>query len=129
MSAAEAMTDAPEAEPPETLAPRDHALWPGISTALRGVFDPEIPVNIYELGLIYAVEIDADPEDTTQANLTILMSLTAPGCPVAGEMPGMVQNAVERVDGVKSAHVELVWEPSWTPALMADTAKLTLNMY
>ena len=123
MTVAEPYSDAPEAEPPQTMAPREHPLWPGIATAFRSVFDPEIPVNIYELGLIYAVEIDEQDE------VIVMMSLTAPGCPVAGEMPGQVQAAVEKVEGVKSAHVELVWEPGWTPSLMADTAKLQLNMF
>ena len=112
-----------EAEPPEVTAPRDNPLWPGIAAQLRTVFDPEIPVNIYELGLIYLVEIDAEN------NVSVLMSLTAPGCPVAGEMPGMVQTAVQDAPGVNTATVDLVWDPPWNPSLMADTAKLTLNMY
>ena len=112
-----------EQEPPEMIAPRDHPLWPGIAAQMRTVYDPEIPVNIYELGLIYMVEIDAEN------NVTVLMSLTAPGCPVVGEMPGMVQTAVQGAAGVNSASVNLVWDPPWNPSLMADTAKLTLNMY
>ncbi len=129
MTAAEPHDAMQESEPPETLAPRDNPLWPGVAAALRSVYDPEIPVNIYELGLIYGVEIDADAEDPAQANVMIMMSLTAPACPVAGEMPGMVQSAVEKAEGIKSVHVELVWEPAWNPTLMADTAKLQLNMY
>jgi FeS assembly SUF system protein len=116
-------TDMPEAEPPSTVAPRDHTLWPAISKALRSVYDPEIPVNIYELGLIYNVAIDEGGQ------VSIVMSLTAPGCPVAGEMPGQVQEAVKSVEGVQDAAVELVWDPAWNPSLMAETAKLQLNMY
>ncbi len=115
--------DMPESEPPSTAAPRDHALWPGIAKALRSVYDPEIPVNIYELGLIYTVDIDE------KAEVKIKMSLTAPGCPVAGEMPEQVRQAVASVEGVSDAGVELVWDPTWNPSLMAETAKLQLNMF
>ena len=117
---------ADEAEPPSVTAPRDNALWPGIAKALRRVYDPEIPVNIYELGLIYTVEI---AEAAERPDIRITMSLTAPGCPVAGEMPGMVREAVEVVEGVGTVEVELVWDPTWNPSFMADTAKLQLNMY
>lgn len=112
-----------EAEPPEIEAPRGHPLLPGIVNALKDVFDPEIPVNIYELGLIYKIEID--PE----SNVAIRMTLTAPGCPVAGEMPDQVREAVMAVDGVGEVDVELVWDPTWSPALMAETAKLQLGMF
>jgi len=112
-----------EAEPPSIEAPRGHPLLPGIVNALKDVFDPEIPVNIYELGLIYKIEID--PE----SNVAIRMTLTAPGCPVAGEMPDQVREAVFAVDGVGEVEVELVWEPTWSPALMAETAKLQLGMF
>jgi FeS assembly SUF system protein len=122
-AAANMEIDMQEAEPPSTVAPRDHALWPSISKALRSVYDPEIPVNIYELGLIYDVAIDEN------ARVKITMSLTAPGCPVAGEMPGQVQDAVKQVEGVSDAAVELVWDPAWNPSLMAETAKLQLNMF
>ena len=115
--------DMPEAEPPSITAPRDHALWPAVVKALRSVYDPEIPVNIYELGLIYDVAIDDD------AQVKIIMSLTAPGCPVAGEMPGQVADAVKQAEGVRNAEVELVWDPTWNPSLMAETAKLQLNMF
>lgn len=112
-----------EAEPPSLEAPRGHPLLPRVVSALKEVFDPEIPVNIYELGLIYKIEID--PED----NVAIKMTLTAPGCPVAGEMPEQVREAVFRADGVNEVDVELVWEPSWNPSLMAETAKLQLGMF
>ena len=90
--------------------------------ALRTVYDPEIPVNIYDLGLIYALEIDPP------GRVAIGMTLTAPGCPVAGEMPGWVEAAALKVDGVKTVKVNLVFDPPWTPARMSDEAKLELNM-
>ena len=94
-----------------------------IIEALKTVYDPEIPVNIYDLGLIYEFDVDAN---TGHAH--VLMTLTAPGCPVAGAMPGWVQEAVESVEGVKSAEVEMAWEPPWTPDMMSMRAKLELNM-
>jgi len=100
----------------------DVASEDAVIEALRTVYDPEIPVNIYELGLIYSCDI-ADNGD-----VTIEMSLTAPGCPVAGEMPGMVVNAVETVEGTGEIVVTLVWEPQWTPERMSDDAKLALGM-
>ena len=90
--------------------------------ALKTVYDPEIPVNIYDLGLIYDLYID------DQGNVDLLMTLTAPGCPVAGSMPNWVQAAVESVPGVESCTVELAWEPPWTPEMMSMRAKLELNM-
>jgi FeS assembly SUF system protein len=90
--------------------------------AFKTVFDPEIPVDIYELGLIYKVDIDDN------GHVDIEMTLTAPGCPVAGEMPGWVEAAALKVEGVTSAKVNLVFEPPWTPARMSDEAKLELNM-
>ena len=95
-----------------------------IITALKTVYDPEIPVDIYELGLIYDLDVN---EDTGQVN--VAMTLTAPGCPVAGSMPGWVQEAVESVPGVKEAYVDLVWEPPWQPGMMSMRAKLELNMF
>lgn len=90
--------------------------------AFKTVFDPEIPVDIYELGLIYKVDIG------DEGHVDIDMTLTAPGCPVAGEMPGWVENAAAQVSGVTSVKVNLVFEPPWTPARMSDEAKLELNM-
>jgi FeS assembly SUF system protein len=90
--------------------------------AFKTVFDPEIPVDIYELGLIYKVDINDD------RHVDIEMTLTAPGCPVAGEMPGWVETAARKVEGVKSARVNLVFDPPWSPARMSDEAKLELNM-
>ncbi len=92
-----------------------------IITALKSVFDPEIPVDIYELGLIYKVDLDDD------RLLTVDMTLTAPGCPVAGEMPVWVEGAVRGVDGVEDVKVEMVFDPPWTPERMSDEAKLELG--
>ena len=110
--------------PPYTQANKDHPLWLQVQTALRDVYDPEIPVNIYELGLIYKVDIN--PENN---NVSIEMTLTSPGCPVAGEMPGMVENSVRTVEGINDVDVTLVWDPPWDPSKMAETAKLQLNMF
>jgi len=92
-------------------------------TALKTVFDPEIPVDIYELGLIYKVDVSDDRD------VLVEMTLTAPGCPVAGEMPGWVEDAVMTVDGVRSAKANLVFDPPWDPSKMSDEAKLALNMF
>lgn len=91
--------------------------------ALKTVYDPEIPVDIYELGLIYTVDV-ADNKD-----VTVEMTLTAPGCPVAGEMPEMVKTALEGVEGIGRVAVNMVFDPPWTPEKMSDEAKLELNMY
>ena len=90
---------------------------------LKTVFDPEIPVDIYELGLIYKVDV-SDSKD-----VVIDMTLTAPGCPVAGEMPDWVRDAVVSIPEVKSCTVNLVFDPPWDPSLMSDEAKLELNMF
>lgn len=89
--------------------------------ALKTVYDPEIPVDIYELGLIYKVDLDDD------RNLTIDMTLTAPGCPVAGEMPGWVADAVEPLPGVKQVDVEMTFQPQWGMEMMSDEARLELG--
>ncbi|MDA9953217.1 SUF system Fe-S cluster assembly protein [Planktomarina sp.] len=99
----------------------DHPLYENIVESIRTVYDPEIPVNIFDLGLIYTVEINADSE------VRVLMSLTAPGCPVAGEMPGWVAEAIEPLPGVKHVEVELVWEPPWGMDMMSDEARLELG--
>lgn len=91
--------------------------------ALKSVYDPEIPVDIYELGLIYKVDIDDD------RNVAIDMTLTAPGCPVAGEMPGWVENAVSLIGGVGDVKVTMVFDPPWAPDRMSDEAKVALNWY
>ena len=89
--------------------------------AMKTVYDPEIPVNIYDLGLVYTVEIN------DQNEVRIIMTLTAPGCPVAGEMPGWVAEAVEPLAGVKQVDVELTWEPPWGMDMMSDEARLELG--
>ncbi len=90
---------------------------------LKGVYDPEIPVDIYELGLIYKVDLSDDRD------VVVEMTLTAPGCPVAGEMPEWVEEAVMSVPGIKSCTVNLVFDPPWDPSKMSDEAKLQLNMF
>lgn len=100
----------------------DATLDERIVAALRTVYDPEIPVNIYDLGLVYSVEIDAGSQ------VHIRMTLTAPACPVAGTLPGVVAEAVKRVAGVQDVDVELVWDPPWTPERMSDEARLELGM-
>lgn len=99
----------------------DHPRYHDIVEACRSVFDPEIPVNIYDLGLIYTIDIDADNA------VKVIMSLTAPGCPVAGEMPGWVADAIEPLDGIKQVDVSLVWEPPWGMDMMSDEARLELG--
>lgn len=99
------------------------ALYERVVDALRTVYDPEIPVNIWELGLVYTVK--AEPDGT----VAIEMTLTAPNCPVAGEMPAMVRDAVLAAEGVTDCAVELVWEPPWDPGRMSDAAKVELDMF
>lgn len=94
-----------------------------IVAALKTVYDPEIPCDIYELGLIYKVDIEDD------RSIHIDMTLTAPGCPVAGEMPGWVQDAVSSVPGVGPVDVDMVFDPPWTPERMSEEAKVALNWY
>jgi FeS assembly SUF system protein len=94
-----------------------------IVAALKTVFDPEIPADIYELGLIYKVDIKDDRA------VDVMMTLTTPNCPAAGELPTMVENAVASVPGVGVVNVNLVWDPAWTPDRMSDEARLVLNMW
>ena len=94
-----------------------------IVAALKTVFDPEIPADIYELGLIYKVDIEDDRA------VNIEMTLTTPNCPAAGELPTMVENAVASVPGVGVVNINLVWEPAWSPDRMSDEARLVLNMW
>ncbi|WP_320144807.1 SUF system Fe-S cluster assembly protein [uncultured Cohaesibacter sp.] len=94
-----------------------------IVEALKTVYDPEIPADIYEIGLIYRVDIDDD------RNVEIDMTLTAPGCPVAGEMPSWVENAVSSVAGVGIVKVNMVFDPPWTPDRMSEEAKIAINWY
>ena len=117
--APEAPAEAPAAAP----EPEHDQLKDDLVAALKTVFDPEIPVDIYELGLIY--RLDVDPE----RNIEVDMTLTAPGCPVAGDMPGWVENAVASVPGVGQVKVKLVFDPPWDPSRMSDEARLALNMF
>jgi FeS assembly SUF system protein len=100
-----------------------NALKDDLVAALKTVFDPEIPVDVYELGLIY--RLDVDPE----RNVEVDMTLTAPGCPVAGDMPGWVQNAIASVPGVGQVKVNLVFDPPWDQSRMSEEARLALNMF
>jgi FeS assembly SUF system protein len=122
--AAEATPPASETAPVSSASKSidDKLLEGKVIAALCTVYDPEIPVNIYELGLIY--KIDIDPE----RNVTITMTLTAPACPVAGTLPGEVEKRVESVEEVRKATVELVWDPPWSRDMMSETALLTLGM-
>ncbi len=108
---------------PETVATDapGGSLYDSVIDALKTIFDPEIPVNIYDLGLIYGVEID-------DAHADVTMTLTTPHCPVAESMPGEVELRVGAVPGVGSATVHLVWDPPWDPNKMSDEAKLELGM-
>jgi len=98
------------------------ALYDAVIAALRDIFDPEIPVNIYDLGLIYGVEL------TAEGAAAISMTLTTPHCPVAESMPGEVEMRVAAVPGIRDAEVTLVWDPPWDPAKMSDEARLELGM-
>ncbi|PJD92642.1 MAG: SUF system Fe-S cluster assembly protein [Legionella sp.] len=99
------------------------ALKEQIILALKGVYDPEIPVNIYDLGLIYGVEIN------DEGHVDVQMTLTTPGCPVAQTFPGTVEQAVNQVEGVSDCTVELVWEPPWTQERMTEAARLELGIF
>ena len=111
--------DTPETE--QTGLQRD-TLEAQVIDALRGVYDPEIPINIYDLGLIYKLDVD------TTGIVNIQMTLTAPGCPVAQTFPGTVECAVKCVPGVTDAHVEIVWDPPWTQERMSEAARLQLGL-
>ena len=103
--------------------PDDALLHDKIIAAMRTVYDPEIPVNIYDLGLIYDIDISEDN------SVDIKMTLTAPGCPVAGILPGQVETAVRAIEQVNDARVEVVWDPPWTQDRMTDEARLELGMF
>ena len=111
-------------ETQSALAPEEtDRLTSEIVAALKTVFDPEIPADIYELGLIYKVDIKDD------RSVDVVMTLTTPNCPAAGELPTMVENAIASVPGVGVVSVNLVWEPMWSPDRMSDEARLVLNMW
>lgn len=102
---------------------RSQALEAQVIEVLRTVFDPELPINIYDLGLIYGIE--ADP---AEGKVHVKMTLTSPACPVAGALPADVQKRIESIPEVSQAQVELVWDPPWSPARMSEAAKLQLNL-
>ena len=108
---------------PSNVELSDHALTGTIVAAIKEIYDPEIPVNIYELGLIYKVIV------SESSDVYVEMTLTSPGCPVAQEMPGWVQSAIMPIEGVGHVDVDIVWDPPWDPSMMAETAKLQLNMF
>lgn len=111
-------------EPASALAPAElERLTNELIGAMKSVYDPEIPVDIYELGLIYKIDVDDD------RNVEIDMTLTAPGCPVAGEMPVWVENAATGVQGVSHVKVNLVFDPPWDPSRMSEEAQVALNMF
>jgi FeS assembly SUF system protein len=118
-----AAPEAPAEPAPAAPSPEHDQLKGDLVAALKTVFDPEIPVDIYELGLIYRLDVDAE------RNIEVDMTLTAPGCPVAGDMPGWVENAVASVPGVGQVKVKLVFDPPWDPSRMSDEARLALNMF
>ena len=113
------MSDQPTTEP--TTEPSNEALKSGIVDALKTVYDPEIPVDIYELGLIYEVDVREDD------SVYVKMTLTSPMCPVAEILPPEVEEKVRSVPGVRDVVLDLVWEPAWTPDMMSEAAKLQLN--
>jgi FeS assembly SUF system protein len=117
-------SNAPQVTPGSAIPPEElDRMTDDIVSALKTVYDPEIPSDIYELGLIYRVDIDDD------RNVAIDMTLTAPGCPVAGEMPGWVENAVATVQGVQSVKVSMVFDPPWDQSRMSDEARVALDMW
>lgn len=118
-TAGETGTFSASAIPAEELA----RMSDDIISALKTVYDPEIPADIYELGLIYKVDIEDD------RSVKILMTLTAPGCPVAGEMPGWVENAVGAVEGVSNVEVDMTFDPPWTPDRMSEEAQVAIGWY
>lgn len=133
MSTMDGTTTNPEAadiaavaeNPPASAIPAEELarLTDDIVGALKTVYDPEIPADIYELGLVYKIDVEDD------RTVKIDMTLTAPGCPVAGEMPGWVQNAVAAVDGVGHVEVNMVFDPPWTPDRMSEEAQVAVGWY
>jgi FeS assembly SUF system protein len=99
----------------------EHPLYEDVVNACRTVFDPEIPVNVFDLGLVYTIEIDAENA------VEVMMTLTAPGCPVAGEMPGWLADAIEPVAGVKHVNVVMTFDPPWGMEMMSDEARLEMG--
>ena len=120
----DAMTMTAETRPVPYLQGQETSpLEPKIIEALRTVYDPEIPVNVFELGLIYDLRID------DQGAVNVVMTLTTPSCPVAGELPGWIKRAINTIDGVSKVEIELVWEPFWKPEYMTEEARLQLGLW
>ena len=115
------MENLKEGDPLIAPSPTEHPLYDSVVEACKTVYDPEIPVNIYDLGLIYTIDINAENA------VRVVMTLTAPGCPVAGEMPGWVADAVEPLPGVKQVDVEMTFQPQWGMEMMSDEARLELG--
>jgi FeS assembly SUF system protein len=118
---------ATEMTTPEAVSEAIALLGDKVIAQLRTVFDPEIPVNIYDLGLVYAVDIKPLPDGKADARID--MTLTTPNCPVAGEMPAMVQAAVLKLEEINDAQVNLIWDPPWDRSRMSEEAMLQLNMF
>jgi FeS assembly SUF system protein len=114
------LSKSPKKKPGENRPPAD--LEEQIIDALRTIYDPEIPVNIYEMGLVYGI-------DAKSENVVVRMTLTSPGCPVAGSLPIEVKSRVLEIEGVKSVKVELVWDPPWNPDMISEAGKLQLGLY
>ena len=125
MSDEQTIAETPNAAAVQSSIPADELarLSDDIISALKTVYDPEIPADIYELGLIYKIDVEDNRE------VKIDMTLTAPGCPVAGEMPGWVQDAVSTVEGVSGVDVQMVFDPPWTPDRMSEEAKVAVGWY
>ena len=115
------MENLKEGDPLIAPSTTEHPLYDSVVEACKTVYDPEIPVNIYDLGLIYTIDINAENA------VRVVMTLTAPGCPVAGEMPGWVQDAVESIPGVQSVQVQMTFDPPWGMNMMSDEARLELG--
>ena len=117
-------TDPANAPAQNPNAPPEHRILEGkVIAAIRQVYDPEIPVNIYDLGLIYAVDVRPD------RSVNVRMTLTTPACPVAGSLPGEVERRIEAIPEVTSANIELVWDPPWDRSMMSEAAMLQLGMF
>jgi len=112
---------------PETTAAAVSDAGERVIEKLKMVFDPEIPVNIYDLGLIYKIDVEPKPEN--KFDVLVEMTLTSPNCPVAGQMPQMVQHAIGQAEGSDNVRVKLVWEPQWDKSRMSDEARMMLNMF
>ena len=115
------MENLKEGDPLIAPSTTDHPLYDSVVEACKTVYDPEIPVNIFDLGLIYTIDINQENA------VRVVMTLTAPGCPVAGEMPGWVADAVEPLDGVRQVNVEMTFQPQWGMEMMSDEARLELG--